>query len=240
MARECGDCGESFGTLSALRLHDCPADEDADGDDWEREVEEHMAEIRRREREGDRMAERAASSEFTEALDAAGADDTGAVHRALAQYERHLATEWAKSDDSDDRCYWGFHRVFEEPAVSALDEAVVAEGWPFLLDVLEAYWPTVSQDIEGYPDAPDDRRLDRDGYDEYPHVGHVLTLVTGRQLVRTRRLEDVDGIPAQALEFQRYFHRHPSDNGPWLRSLAAESGVVEDLPADWQLADIVL
>ena len=225
MARECGDCGESFGTLSALRLHDCPADEDADGDDWEREVEEHMAEIRRREREGDRMAERAASSEFTEALDAAGADDTGAVHRALAQYERHLATEWAKSDDSDDRCYWGFHRVFFGPAVDALETAVLAEGWPYLIDVLEAYWSENSFDFDAYPEHEAFGGDETDDYEDFPHISHVLTTVTGKQMVRTRRSDGVAAIPVDALDYQLRFHRHPGDESPWIDSMSYGWGI---------------
>ena len=112
MAHTCEDCGERFGTLSALRLHDCPEDEDAAAREWEKEAEEHMARIRTLEREENRSAKRATSSALTDALERAGADDLGAVHDALAHYERHLTEEWQRHRREEGDSYDGFHRVF--------------------------------------------------------------------------------------------------------------------------------
>jgi predicted nucleic acid-binding Zn-ribbon protein len=39
MPHTCEACGEAFGTLSRLRLHDCPAENDQY--DWEQEAVDH-------------------------------------------------------------------------------------------------------------------------------------------------------------------------------------------------------
>jgi hypothetical protein len=44
--------------------------------------------------------------------------------------------------------------------------------------------------------------------------------VTGKQLVRTWRSDGVDAIPPPALEYQLCFHRHPGDQGAWIRSMS--------------------
>lgn len=221
MPHTCDDCGETFETLSSLRLHDCPEEED-DTPPGRESLEEHRAEIRRLERIENTAARREASDELTNALERAEEGDHSAVHQALAQYERHLSTEWNNYEEGH---YWGFHRVFFESAVDGLETAVLAEGWPYLLDVLEAYWPEVTFDFGTYSDHEQYGGKDMSEYGDYPHVSHVLTTVTGKHMVRTRRSDGVDAIPARALEYQLQFHRHPGDTSPWIDSMSYGWGI---------------
>jgi hypothetical protein len=198
MAHTCEDCGETFETLSSLRLHDCPEDED-DAEGVERNsVEDHMAGIRKQEHKEDTAAKRDASEELTG------------------------PTEWANYEEGS---YWGFHRVFYGPAVEALETAVQDQGWPFLLDILEAYWPEVTLDFESYPDHEAFQRDELSEFEDYPHVSHVLTTVTGQHMVRTRRAAGVGAIPPDALAYLLLFHRHPGDSGAWIESMSYGWGI---------------
>ncbi|WIV68843.1 hypothetical protein [Natrialbaceae archaeon AArc-T1-2] len=240
MTRTCKACGETFETLSALRMHDCPDEEDDAASAWEKERDEHMARIRKLEREENLAARRAASAELTDALERAGAANLGAVHEALAYYERHLAEEWESRRRGEDDHYEGFRRVFGEQAGTALEEATQANGWPFLLDVLEAYWPTATFDLETYADVPDGAYPERSDVEEYPYIGHVLTTVTGQQLVRTRLEDGVEAIPERALEFQLAFHRSPDDTGAWIESMSYGWGIGHpDHPVEASLQALV-
>lgn len=55
--------------------------------------------------------------------------------------------------------------MFYGPAVSALDDAVTAEGWAVLLDVLDAYWPSVTLEFDGYSDHEESGRTEMDDYE---------------------------------------------------------------------------
>jgi hypothetical protein len=220
MSHRCDDCEEKFETLTSLRLHDCP--EADDEDDWEQEREEHLRQIRKLEREENEAAKRAASTELTDAIERTETGDDTAVYELLAHYERHLTEEWNMYEDDH---YDGFRRVFAGPAVSALDDAVVAEGWPLLMDVLDAYWPSVTLDFESYATQDGSESGETDEYAAFPHISHVLTTATGRHCVRTRRTDGVDAIPARALDYQLRFHRHPGDRGAWIRSTSYGWGI---------------
>lgn len=217
MPHTCEDCGETFDTLSRLRLHDCPDDT---GDD--ELFEEKMAEVKQQQRKTQRDVQRVASDNLTDAIDQAQQGSEMAIYRALAQYERHLAEEWAKGEDG---LYWGFHREFHGPAVEGLETVAQRDGWGFLLEVLEAYWPDATYDFETYPDHESFDRAERGEYEEYPHVSHVLATVTGKQLVRTRRTNGVAAIPADALDYLLEFHRHPGDTHPWIDSMSYGWGI---------------
>ncbi|QSG07619.1 hypothetical protein [Halapricum desulfuricans] len=219
MPHTCEDCGAEFETLSSLRLHDGPDDEPTRDDEW---FEERRAEIRKQRRETARRVKRNASHELTDAIDQAQRGEEMAVYQALAQYERHLSEEWAKGEDGE---YWGFHRVFYGPVVGSLEPFVKREGWSWLLDVLEAYWPDATYDFETYPEHEDFGGAERGDFEEYPHVSHVLATVTGKQLVRTRRADGVRAAPADALDYLLEFHRHPGDQHPWIDSMSYGWGI---------------
>lgn len=217
MAHTCEHCGETFETLSSLRLHDCPDDTETLERKRQKQDEAFDARIRRLLREENSAVKRRVSDDLTDPLQRAAEGDHAAVHQALAQYERYLSEEWNTDEGGE---YWGFHRVFFGPAVDGLDRAVVAEGWPFLLDVLDAYWPENSLNFESYSDHEPFGGEETDSYEQFPHISHVLTTVTGMQLVRTRRAEGVDAIPSDALEYQLRFHRHPGSESPWIDSMS--------------------
>ena len=219
MPHTCDDCGEEFDTLSSLRLHDCPEDGSTADEDL---FEERSAEIRKQERETERRVKRAASEDLTDAIEKARQGDEMAVYRTLAEYERRLSDEWAQEDGGD---YWGFHRVFFGPAVKGLETVVQREGWPFLLDVLDAYWPDATYDFDTYPGHEAFGGAERGDFEEYSHVSHVLVTVTGKQMVRTRRADGVAAAPVDALDYLMLFHRHPGDTQPWIDSMSYGWGI---------------
>ncbi|MEF8978196.1 MAG: hypothetical protein V5A39_04910 [Haloarculaceae archaeon] len=94
--------------------------------------------------------------------------------------------------------YWGFHRVFFGPAVEGLETIVQREGWPFLVDVLDAYWPEATYDVDTYPEHEAFGGAERGDFGEYPHISHVLVVVTGKQMVRTRLTDGVAAIPTDS------------------------------------------
>lgn len=216
MTRECEDCGETFETLSALRLHECSADESDEASAWEAAFEEGAAERSKQRRVEEREVRRNASAELKDALDRAAEGDPGAVHQVLAHYDRELAGEWEDEDGN----YWALHRVFHEPVATALLESTRQEGWSYLCDVLEAYWPETTLDFDGYADLPRRGYEERhDDWEVYPHVSHVITNAAGRHLVQTRRTEGVQAIPVDVLDYMLLFHRHPGDEGAWVESM---------------------
>lgn len=224
MARTCDDCGETFDTLSSLRLHDCSAAEDDAEDDID--LDEMFAD-RREERQKQRRAENSAAREaapaaFSDALDQVRAGEHDRVYELLAHYDRHLSTAWENYGESN---YWGFHRVFDEQVIEAVTGVVDARGWSFLLELLDAYWPTVEPDYDSYPDHEPFGGKETDEYEDFTHASYVLTTVTGQQTIRTRQREGVDAIPTRALEYQLLGHRHPGDSGAWLDSMSYGWGV---------------
>lgn len=219
MTHTCEDCGEEFETLSALRLHDCP-DEQDDGLFTEA-ISESMAERSETRRKEDRRARREAPDALEESLTQVAEGEPDAILEFLGVYERELAATYG--DDG----YWGLHRVFHEPAVEVLDDIVATEGWSYLLEILEAYWPEMTLDFEEYEAISrfDDYEARYADWGTFPHVSHVLTNVTSRHLIRTRRDEGVGAIPADALRYLALFHRHPGDEGAWLESMAYGWGI---------------
>ncbi|MFB6300589.1 MAG: hypothetical protein ABEH65_10050 [Halobacteriales archaeon] len=222
MSHTCEECGETFDTLSGLRLHDCPEDETAAERERHRQDQAIDTRIRKQTRAENMAARQTASEALLDALEQANTGDHTAVYHALGQYERHLAEEWNNYEEGH---YWGFHRVFFGEAVDGVDAAVQAEGWPYLLDILEAYWPEITLDIESYSDHEEYRGNETDDFEDFPHVSHVLTTVTGKQLVRTCLSDGVEAIPADALEYLLLFHRHPGGESPWIDSMSYGWGI---------------
>lgn len=122
MSHTCEDCGDTFATLTRLRLHDCSPD------DTPVSATEDNSDI--------------------EQLDALLADiendDTDALHQAMAIYEARQAT--AHENDNTDR-YQEISRTYREPLVTALDDATQARGWAFLEEFIDAYHPTTADDF---------------------------------------------------------------------------------------------
>ena len=181
MAHECDDCGGRFETLSRLRLHDC-SDEDAATEDAAEgstgsEWLEGRGDDRRRDRE--RLAARTVDDGFDELLDRARTPDPAAAVTALARYERELEGALERDDDGD--AYRAVFWTYYEPTVEAVDAAARTEGWPFLLDVADAYDPREEGALS-----------DATG---------VVANVLARGVIRTRLAEDVAAVPADAVAY---------------------------------------
>ena len=104
--------------------------------------------------------------------------DRTALTQAVATYETRLAS--AHEADQSDR-YRGISRAYRERLITTLDATTQTEGWKFLADFLDAYYPETA--------------------DEFPHVTTILQNVTGRYLIRTRLSDGVDAIPVEALGY---------------------------------------
>ncbi|WIV66382.1 hypothetical protein [Natrialbaceae archaeon AArc-T1-2] len=163
--------------MSSLRLHDCPGDDAADeesiGNDWL----EDRGRSRRRERE--RMAARVVDDEFEEALERTRSPDPAAAVTALARYEREL--EAALERDDGGESYRAVFWTYYEPVVESIDAVAREDGWPFLLEVAEAY----------------DHREDGTLSDATAVVANVVA----RSVIRARLTEGVDAIPVAALTY---------------------------------------
>ena len=221
MTRTCGRCGERFETLSRLRLHDCPAEHSDDEDDTlsvgNKSAEQYERQSRKRRSSRTKRARRAIGTSFETALEAAEAGDSQTVYRMLAQYEQHLEN----AVDDRDR-YWKLHDGLFEPIADVLESITIEEGWPYLLDIVDAYWPEVQLSLDRYADPTFERYYTDDRW--YSHVSHVLTAGTGRLVVRTRLDEGVEAIPATALEFL-FLHHEFSGEGPWVESMPYGWGI---------------
>jgi hypothetical protein len=122
MSHTCEDCGETFNTLSRLRLHDCSPDDTpaaAVGNDSNIEqLDELLADIEN--------------------------DDIDALHQAMAIYETQQAT--AHEQENNDQ-YQEISRTYREPLITALDDATQARGWTFLDEFIDAYHPKTADDF---------------------------------------------------------------------------------------------
>lgn len=171
MSHECTGCGQSFETLTRLRLHDCHSSGEttpstvSDQEDTGASDTADSSDSVRVEQLETQLA-RAEDGEFD------------VLHRAVATYEAALGT--AHESDSADQ-YRDISRAYRRQLTAALDNATQAEGWEFLAGLLDAYHPETA--------------------DEFPHVTTILQNVTGRYLIRTRLSDGVDALPATALAF---------------------------------------
>jgi hypothetical protein len=173
MPHECDDCGESFETLTRLRLHDCG--------DVQSETTVGSADLEQSQSTGSSPAhERNRSvTELETLLDRFSDGDRDALRYALVEFESALsaALEEANSGDTYRDVFWPYH----ERVSDALDEAARSAGWSFLEDVIDAHDPTAD--------------------DKIPLVTPTVANAVGRNLIRTRLTDGVSAIPVAALEY---------------------------------------
>lgn len=185
MPHECDACGDTFTTLSRLRLHDCPA-EDSESQDplssfdafLDSISDELEADMQRNVQEREERGLDAASETLKTNLETAAQGDVDAAFRLIGQYERELR-EYHAAEDYD--TYRGIFWAFYEPATETLDEIATREGWDFLTDLIDAY-PRVSTDDE-------------------PLASPVIENVVGRSVIRTRLRDGVEAVPVDALAY---------------------------------------
>lgn len=185
MSHECEDCGQTFETLSRLRLHDCPEtttetdDPLSSFDSFLDSISDAIeADMQQKTQEREKRGLEAASDSLRTALESAAHGDVDAAFTMLAHYERDL-TEYHDREDYD--TYRGIFWAFYEPAAASLDELAQREGWSFLGEVIEAY----------PPETPDSE----------PHVSPVIENAVARFVIRTRMRDGVGAIPTEALDY---------------------------------------
>lgn len=185
MPHECDDCGETFKTLSRLRLHDCPAT-DAGTDDSLASFDSFLdpistaleANMQQNIQDREKRGLAAASDDLKDSLEAAAQGDVDAALTMLANYERDLHNQY---DAEDYDTYRGILWAFYEPAAGALDELAQREGWAFLTELIDAY--------------------PRESAADEPLVSPVIENAVGRSVIRTRLQEDLPTVPAEALAY---------------------------------------
>ena len=184
MSHECDACGETFDTLSRLRLHDCPADESDDPsplssfDAFLGSISDALdANMQQRHQEREKRGLRAASDTLQTTLEEAARGDADAALRFIGRYERELR-EHHEAEDYD--TYRGLFWALYEPATESLDEIATREGWAVLGDLVDAY--------------------PRESADE-PFVSPVIENAVGRHVIRTRLRDGVRTVPVEALAY---------------------------------------
>lgn len=185
MSHECDACGETFRSLSRLRLHDCPAEESetrdplGSFDDFLESVSDAIeANMQRDAQEREKRGLEAASDTLQDAVEATARGDADAAFLMLAHYERELGEHY---DAEDYETYRGLFWAFYEPAAEAIDEIAQREGWPFLAELVDAY--------------------PRESSEEEPFVSPVIINAVGRYVIRTRLRDGVAEIPVEALSY---------------------------------------
>lgn len=172
MAHECDDCGESFETLSRLRLHDCVVSNDQS----EASLDSQRSASGASSPTGERNA---FAAELEARLDRFSDGDVDALHDAVATFESALsgALEEDTSGGSYRDVFWPYH----ERVSDALDEATQSAGWEFLGAVVDTHGPMSDSEI--------------------PLVTPTIANAVGRYLIRARVNDGVEAVPVEALEY---------------------------------------
>ncbi|WP_251328734.1 hypothetical protein [Haloplanus pelagicus] len=173
MAHECDDCGESFDTLTRLRLHDCgdvQSETSSTSSDSNRSDSGYSSPTEERN---------ASVAELDTLLDRFSGGDKDALHYAVVEFESALsaALEEDNSGDTYRDVFWPYH----ERVSDALDKAARSADWTFLEHVIDAHDPTEE--------------------DEIPLVTPTVANAVGRNLIRTRLTDGVSAIPVAGLEY---------------------------------------
>ena len=134
MSHECDECGETFETLSRLRLHDCT--KPADG----------MTDLQGAWELSTLSDDRDASvPELDDAIENAS-EDIEATYQMLGVFENALTTALRDNDDGGETfrdVYWSYY----EPTIIALDKAVQRGGWKLVVRVADAYDPATDEEV---------------------------------------------------------------------------------------------
>jgi len=173
MSHECEECGESFDTLSRLRLHECSSDSIGDeapvseeSPDEDLPVEEDYPNL---------------VGDLPDLVDDAQEGNVPALYRAIAEYETVLTDAPSNDASGTTGPYNDIRWAYYEPLADGLDAAAQDDGWAVLTEFVDAYDPREQNEL--------------------PEVTHVIGNAVGRSLVRTRLTEGVEAIPASALAF---------------------------------------
>lgn len=177
MAHECEDCGESFETLTRLRLHECPSS--APDTDTAPTDPEAGAPSSGSSGSSPTDGETASVGELDDLLERVSTGEVDAIYGAVATYESALSRALTEDDGGETfrDVFWAYY----EPVSNALDRTTRSEGWTLLGDVVEAYDPVQE--------------------DEIALATPAIANAVGRYVIRTRLTESVDAIPVASLEY---------------------------------------
>lgn len=182
MSHECEDCGESFETLTRLRVHDCGDDgtDDAGTDDAGTDADSPP-------RGSDTSTATSATGEsdtstavpdLDDRLEQVSAGESDAIYGAVATFESTLSTTLDEGGgDAYRDVFWRYY----EQVGDALDAVARSEGWAPLGDVVAAYDPAAG--------------------DAIPLATSAIANAVGRHVIRTRLTDGVAAVPVDALEY---------------------------------------
>ncbi|MFB6201404.1 MAG: hypothetical protein ABEI98_05275 [Halorhabdus sp.] len=135
MSHQCEDCGETFETLTRLRLHDCP-------ESTRNESDEATAADRNDQAPTDQETE-TVNADLDDLLNQADRGQLDVLPEAIAMYESALQSAHEKSGDRYREVFWEYY----EPLADALDRYTRADGWTVLQDFVDAYHPQASDEL---------------------------------------------------------------------------------------------
>lgn len=130
MSHECEDCGESFETLSRLRLHECgsapPAGETPADDEHAVDVEAEYPDL---------------VGQLPALVEEARTGDQAALYRAIGEYDTVLSNAPTTDESGASGPYHDIRWAYYEPLADGLDAAARETGWDVLTEFVEAYDP---------------------------------------------------------------------------------------------------
>lgn len=127
MSHECENRGETFETLTRLRLHDCSTSMKP-GTVQESETEDGIP-----------------AQTMDPLMDEIDGGEFGTLHEAIAAYRTML--ESALESDGSPDAYRNVLWEYYEPLVNGLDRAVKAKGWPFLQEFVADHHPSTAGEM---------------------------------------------------------------------------------------------
>jgi len=186
MPHECDDCGQSFETLSRLRLHDCIDEQpgsvsEIDSTDESTESIEPRSDAYGYSRTELEETYPEFVGKLATLLDEDTDPDIATVSQAIAEHDRLLTRTATGDAPGGDELHTDLLFAYYEPLAEQLDTLVESEGFDVLLEFVNAY------------DTRDE--------DDLPEVTPVIANVVGRSIIRTRQSKGVEAIPADLLAY---------------------------------------